>query len=345
MLLGEDLLLGDRERLRGLALRERLGEALASFFLGGDCDLLLDLFSLFSGLSPPEPSFGLSLVVLFSMSERVGELEGLRTLGVPGGDILGVRSSSASGAGLSLEAVSFTGLGDPLDFFSFLFFFFFFLSFFFFSGAGDFSFLSCFSASELSDFASSSLLFLPFTGLLFFSFLLLIFFIDLKSPSEWSECGSSFFGDWLSSESLFPPGEYRSLTGASFLGLGAGEFLLGLGEPEPLREESRLSRGDLDLSDPDEYPSCFLGEALLAGEALFAGDGLFAGDSLSGSADFLGEASSSPPDLAGDSSFFTRFFRFTGDVELSDDDEFFRFLVFFFLVALSSLEEPSELLE
>ena len=72
--------------------------------------------------------------------------------------------------------------------------------------------------------------------------------------------------DWLSSESLFPPGEYLSLTfGASFCGLESGEFLLGLGDAEPFREESRLGRGDaepfrdesrlgrgdFDLSDPE----------------------------------------------------------------------------------------------
>jgi len=262
---------------------------------------------------------------------------------------------------------------------SFLFFFFFFFSFLCFTGSGDVDFFlylrSCFgellSSSSFSDsdfaFSSSRSFLFSFLPL---SFLLLICFMVLKSPSDPSECSGvcSFLGGGggaSASESLFP-GEYLSL---SLDGSGVGDFsfsgdLAGEGDLELdllslflVGCSGDFSEAELDSRDLD----CFFGGgdadfplALLAlTDLLFD---FFFGDSFFGSGDLDAEPerSESEPDLSsfflgetafsGVSSFFAKFFRFTGDAELSEEEEclFLALLVFFFLFLLPSDEDPSD---
>jgi len=275
---------------------------------------------------------------------------------------------------------SFCGVMDLDRCLSFLFFFFFFFSFLCFTGSGEVDFflyfLSCLgellssSSFSDSDFAfSSSLSFL----LSFFplSFLLLMCFMVLKSPSDPSECSGvcSFFGGGGGasvSDSLFP-GEYLSL---SLGGSGVGDFsftgdFLGDGDLELdllsllAGRSGDFSEAELESRDLEAFFGG--GEADLALAALLALPDLlldfFFGDSFFGSGDFAGEAerSDSDPDfssfffgdstvLSGESSFFAKFFRFTGEAELSDEEEcLFVLLVFLdFLFLLPSDEDPPD---
>jgi len=264
---------------------------------------------------------------------------------------------------------------------SFLFFFFFFFSFLCFTGSGEVDFflyfLSCLgelfsSSSSFSepDFAFSS----SFSFLLSFfplSFLLLMCFIVLKSPSDPSECSgvSSFLGGGGGasvSESLLP-GEYLSLSlGGSGVGdfsftgdfFGDGDLELDLLSRFLAGRSGDFSEAELESRDLDGFFGA--GEADLLLALLALPDLLldfFFGDSFFGSGDLEAEPgrSDSEPDLSsvffgdpttlsGESSFLAKFFRFTGEAELSDEEDclFLALLAFFFLFLLPSDEEPSD---
>lgn len=119
-----------------------------------------------------------------------------------------------------------------------------------------------------------------------------------------------------------------------------------------------LSEAELESRDLD----CFLGagEADLPLALLALPDLLldfFLGDSFFGSGDLDADPdrSDSDPDLSsfffgdpavlsGESSFLAKFFRFTGEAELSDEEDCFLFarFAFFFLFLLPSDEDPSD---
>lgn len=164
------------------------------------------------------------------------------------------------------------------------------------------------------------------------------------------------------SDSLLP-GEYRSLSRG---GSGVADFSLGgdlAGEGDLDRDLlNSLAAGFSDLTD-SELESLDLDVFFLVGDADFSlslADRLFDffGDSfLAGGAetDLERDLSELEPDFSaffpsttsflGESSFLARFLRFTGEAELSEDEDclFFAFFVFFLaFLTLPSLEEPSE---
>ena len=173
-------------------------------------------------------------------------------------------------------------------------------------------------------------------------------------------------GGGASSESLFP-GEYLSLSlggsgegdlsfSGDFLGEGDLELDLDLLSRFLAGRSGDLSEAELESRDLD----CFLGagEADLPLALLALPDLLldfFLGDSFFGSGDFDADPdrSDSDPDLSsfflgdpaalsGESSFLAKFLRFTGEAELSDEEDCFLFarFVFFFLFLLPSDDDP-----
>lgn len=169
------------------------------------------------------------------------------------------------------------------------------------------------------------------------------------------------------SESL-PPGEYLSLSRdasgvADFLeGLGLS-FLAGGGVgdrelPELFRFSRRTGSGDLSESEEDLRRGVgdffFWGEADRSSALLLLFDLLF--DFLTGDSFLAGAGESSESDqlfffspsssliFFGEGDFLTRFLRFTGEVELSEDEEFFLARFGFFLRPrrLPSDEDPEE---